>query len=106
MQSYTKPNPTLCLTPTQTRQLYGTAPIYGANFRGQGRTVAIATGWFPAQQRSSVLCEVFASNSGSWRWFQRKSHLGWRSGRHDPSGGGEGDLDIQMVLGQHRFATS
>jgi len=43
----------------------------------------------PAQQRSSVLCEVFASNSGSWRWFQRKSHLGWRSGRHDPSGGGE-----------------
>ncbi len=108
LETYTRPQKratTQLLTPPLTRALYGTAPAYGAGYHGELRKLAISNfdGYdlsnlpiyinayslpFPAGGRGSNVHVIPVGTPGG--------------GNLSPSG--EGDLDIQMVLGMAPLA--
>ncbi|MDR3690617.1 MAG: protease pro-enzyme activation domain-containing protein [Fimbriimonas sp.] len=87
------------LTPTQTRTLYNTAPMYKAGMQGQGRNVAISS--FDGFKLSNVPLYYTQFNlpvpSGGVGSNVKVVTVDGGSGSGTP--GGEADLDIQMVLG-------
>lgn len=99
METYTKPQPRVALTPTQTRGLYNAAPIYNAPQRGEGRVLAISN--FDGFRLSNVpLYYAFYGLPAPAAGVGTNVHT---VGVSAPAGAGapagEGDLDIQMVLG-------
>lgn len=98
LESYTKPQ-LRTLTPTQARVLYNLAPEYNAGYQGQGRNIAISN--FDGYRLSNV--PLYYSQYGL---PTPSGGVGSNITVHTISGGagsgtpqGEGDLDIQMVLG-------
>ena len=87
------------LTPTQTRTLYGTAPMYTSGLQGQSSTVAISS--FDGFRLTNVPLYYNAFNlptpSGGVGSNITVTAVDGGSGAGTP--GAEGDLDIQMVLG-------
>ena len=87
------------LTPTQTRTLYGTVSMYSAGLQGQGRTVAISS--FDGFRLSNVPLYYtefgLPTPTGGVGSNVTVTAVDGGSGAGTP--GGEGDLDIQMVLG-------
>src|SRR5262249_31141104 len=98
LESYTRPMPR-ALNPTQTRTLYNLSPIYNASMQGQGRTVAISN--FDGYRLSNVPLYYSAfglpTRSGGVGSNIHTVTVGTAAGPGTPQG--EGDLDIQMVLG-------
>ncbi len=99
LENSTKPVPR-SLTATQARALYKTASLYSGGFQGQGRNLAISN--FDGYRLSNV--PLYYSNnglptpSGGVGSNVKVVTAGSPSGPGTPQG--EGDLDIQMVLGQ------
>jgi hypothetical protein len=98
LESFTKPKP-MALTCTQTRVLYNTAPLYNGGITGAGRTVAISN-WdgyrlsnVPLYYNQFKLPTPAAGVGSNVKVIT----VDGGSGSGTPSG--EGDLDIQMVLG-------
>ncbi|AIE87663.1 protease pro-enzyme activation domain-containing protein [Fimbriimonas ginsengisoli] len=98
LEDYTRPQPRV-LTPTQTRGLYGLANMYAGGSQGQGRTIAISN--FDGYRLSNV--PLYYSQyslptpaGGAGSNITVKTISGG-AGSGTPQG--EGDLDIQMVLG-------
>lgn len=100
LQNYTRPQMRTVLTPTQTRTLYNLAPMYNGGKQGQGRTLAISN--FDGFRLSNV--PLFYSQYGlptPTGGVNSNVHvvaISGGAGSGTPQG--EGDLDIQMVLGQ------
>jgi subtilase family serine protease len=99
LQNFTKPKPRVGpLTPVQTRTLYSCASIYGANFQGQNRTMAISS--WDGFRLTNVPLFVKAFNlptpAGGAGSNITVVTVDGGSGAGTPSG--EGDLDIQMPL--------
>ena len=98
LDNYTKPQ-MRALTPTQTRTLYNIAPMYNAGIQGQNRTLAISN--FDGFRLTNV--PLYYSHFGlptPTGGVNSNVHVVTISG--GAGGGtpqGEGDLDIQMVLG-------
>lgn len=98
LQSFTKPQPR-ALTCTQTRTLYNLAPAYSAGYQGQGRALAISN--FDGFRLSNV--PLYYSHfglptpSGGVSSNVHTVVVSGGAGTGTPQG--EGDLDIQMVLG-------
>lgn len=99
LESFTRAHPLTCLTPTQTRVLYNLAPIYNGGQTGQGRTIAISN--FDGFRLTNV--PLYYSQYGL---PTPPGGVGSNITTVTISGGagsgtpqGEGDLDIQMVLG-------
>jgi subtilase family serine protease len=98
MENFTKPQ-VRALTPTQTRVLYNTAPMYNAGVQGQNRNLAISN--FDGYRLTNV--PLYYSHFGlptPAGGVGSNVHVVTVSG--GAGGGtasGEGDLDIQMVLG-------
>jgi subtilase family serine protease len=104
LENYTKPQ-MRALTPTQTRVLYNTAPMYNINLHGDARNVAISS--FDGFRLTNV--PLYYSQYGL---PTPPSGVGSNITVKKISGGagtgtpqGEGDLDIQMVLGMAPFCT-
>lgn len=98
LESFTKPQPRI-LTPTQTRTLYNLAPIYNAGSTGQNRTVGISN--WDGYRLSNV--PLYYSQYGlptpPGGVGSNITVVTISGGSGAGSPGGEGDLDIQMVLG-------
>lgn len=98
LENFTKPMPK-SISVNQARVLYNTAPFYNNGFRGQGRTIAISN--FDGF-RLSNLAPFYAQYSlptppGGVGSNVTVLPINGGSGNGAPAG--EGDLDIQMVLG-------
>ncbi|MBS1724573.1 MAG: fibronectin type III domain-containing protein [Armatimonadetes bacterium] len=98
LESFTKPQPR-ALTATQTRTLYNTAPIYGAGQQGQGRIVGISN--FDGYRLTNVPLYYsqfsLPTPPGGVNSNVHEVKISGGAGTGTPQG--EGDLDIQMVLG-------
>ncbi|AIE84268.1 S53 family peptidase [Fimbriimonas ginsengisoli] len=103
-ENFTKPHPR-ALTATQTRVLYNSAPIYNNGMRGLGRNVAISS--WDGFRLSNVPLYYSAFNlptpAGGVGSNIRVVPISGGSGAGSPNG--EGDLDIQMVLGMAPLST-
>lgn len=98
LETFTKPQPR-ALTPTQTRTLYNAAPIYGAGMTGQGRTLAISN-WDGFRLTNVPLYYSqfgLPTPAGGVNSNVHVVAISGGAGSGTPQG--EGDLDIQMVLG-------
>ena len=100
LQNYTKPQMRTTLTPTMARTLYNLAPVYNAGVQGQGRSLAISN--FDGYRLTNV--PLFYSQyglptpSGGVGANIHVVTISGGAGSGTPQG--EGDLDIQMVLGE------
>ena len=100
LTNYYIPKPKI-LDPTQTRALYDVAPLYAnSNYKGQGRTLAI--GNYDGYRLTNVplfytaySLPVPAAGVGT-----NITVVTLNGGSGSGTPGGEGDLDIQMVLSQ------
>lgn len=98
LEDFTRPQPRL-LNPTQTRGLYNLATMYSGGNQGQGRTIAISN--FDGYRLTNVPLYYSqyglpAPAGGAGSNITVKTISGG-AGSGTPQG--EGDLDIQMVLG-------
>ena len=99
LQNYTKPQMRTVLTPSQTRVLYNLAPMYNAGMQGQNRTLAISN--FDGYRLTNV--PLYYSHfslptpTGGVGSNVHVVTISGGAGSGTPQG--EGDLDIQMVLG-------
>ena len=98
LESFTKPQHRI-LTPTQTRTLYGVAPMYTAGTQGQGRTVGISN--FDGFRLTNVplYYSHFSLPTPPGGLGSNVTVVTVSGGAGAGSPGGEGDLDIQMPLG-------
>lgn len=98
IENFTKPQPRV-LTPTQTRVLYDTIPMYSSGFQGQNRNTAISN--FDGFRLTNV--PLYYSQYGlpapSGGVGSNINVVAISGGAGSGTAGGEGDLDIQMVLG-------
>ena len=98
LENFTKPQ-LRALTPTQTRTLYDTAPMYSAAKQGQGRTLAISN--FDGFRLTNVPLYYtqygLPAPTGGVGSNITVVKISGGAGTGTPQG--EGDLDIQMVLG-------
>lgn len=98
LENFTRPQPR-ALTPTQTRVLYNLAPIYNASMQGQGRSVAISN--FDGFRLTNVPLYYsqfgLPTPPGGVNSNVHVVAISGGAGSGTPQG--EGDLDIQMVLG-------
>jgi len=100
LENFTKPMMRTTLTPTQTRTLYNTAPMYNAGTQGQGRTLAISNfdGYRLTNVNSFYSTYGLPTPTGGVGANIHVVTISGGAGSGTPQG--EGDLDIQMVLGQ------
>lgn len=102
LENFTRPKARTTLTPAMTRVLYNVAPTY-STYKGQGRTVAISN--FDGFRLTNL--PIFYSKfglptpPGGVGSNVQVVTINGGSGSGAPAG--EGDLDIQMVLGQAPF---
>jgi hypothetical protein len=87
------------LTPTQTRTLYGVAPMYSAGFQGLGKNIAISS--YDGFKLSNVplYYKQFNLPSPAAGVGSNITVVTVGTGSATATPGGEADLDIQMVLG-------
>lgn len=100
LQNHTKGQKKTTLTPSQTRTLYNSLPIFTAGYQGQGRNVAISS--FDGFLLSNV--PVFITTYGlptpSGGAGSNITVVPIDGGSGAGTAQGEADLDIQMVIGQ------
>lgn len=98
LESYTKPK-MMALTPSQTRTLYNLAPMYNSGIQGQTRTLAISN-WDGYRLTNVPLYYSHFGLPTPPGGVNSNVHVVTISGgAGSGTPGGEGDLDIQMVLG-------
>lgn len=99
LENFTKPQPRTTLTPTMTRVLYNTAPMYNGGTQGQNRTVGISN--FDGYRLSNV--NLYYAQYGlptpPGGVTSNITVVTISGGAGSGSPGGEGDLDIQQALG-------
>lgn len=99
IETYTKPMHRAILTPTQTRTLYNEAPLYAAGTQGQGRTIGISN-WDGYRLTNVPLYYTkYALPTPAGGVGSNVHEVKISGGAGTGTAGGEGDLDIQMVLG-------
>lgn len=98
LETYTKPMPR-ALTATQTRTLYNSSPIYNAGQQGQGRTVAISNWDGFRLSNVPLYYSQFGLPTPAGGVNSNVHVVTISGGAGSGTPGGEGDLDIQMVLG-------
>jgi subtilase family serine protease len=100
LENFTKPHPRTTLSPDQVHTLYNTLPMYTSGEQGQGRTVGVTN--FDGFQLSNL--PLFYSQFGlptpAGGVGSNVTVVSIDGGAQNNPPGGEGDLDIQMVLGQ------
>ena len=111
LESWTRPLPLLRrrsgtqgpFDPAQVRTAYDLAPLYAAGFQGQGRTIAISNydGFSLANARLYVTYNNLPVPAGGAASNVSVITVASSSGAY---GVGEGDLDMQMVLGMAPLA--
>lgn len=98
LESYTKLK-MMALTPSQTRTLYNLAPMYNSGIQGQTRTLAISN-WDGYRLTNVPLYYSHFGLPTPPGGVNSNVHVVTISGgAGSGTPGGEGDLDIQMVLG-------
>ena len=99
LENFTKPQARAAMSPSITRTFYNLAPIYNAGQTGQGRTIGISN--FDGFRLSNVPLYYAAyglpTPAGGVGSNITTTVVGTSAGAGTPTG--EGDLDIQMVLG-------
>jgi len=100
LESFTKPKPLSVLSPTQTRTLYGLATIYNNGRHGEGRTVGISNWDGFKLSNVAPFYSQFGLPTPAGGVGSNITVVTISGGAQNGSAGGEGDLDIQMVLGQ------
>lgn len=104
LESFTKPQHRI-LNPTQTRGLYNTAPMYNAGTRGLGRTVGISN-WDGFRLTNVPLYYTqYGLPAPAGGVGSNITVIAISGGAGAGTPGGEGDLDIQMVLGMAPLCT-
>lgn len=98
LENFTKPQ-YRALTPTQTRTLYNSAPIYNAAMRGEGRTVAISNWDGFRLSNVPLYYSQFGLPTPAGGVNANVHVVAISGGAGTGTPGAEGDLDIQMVLG-------
>lgn len=98
MENFTKPQ-YRALTPTQTRVLYNSAPIYNASMRGEGRHVAISNFDGFRLSNDPLYYSQFGLPTPAGGVNSNVHVIAISGGAGSGTPQGEGDLDIQMVLG-------
>lgn len=103
LESFTKPMPRI-LTCTQTRGLYNLAPEYSGGYQGQGRAVAISN-WDGFRLTNVPLYySHFGLPTPAGGVGSNVHVVAISGGAGSGTPQGEGDLDIQMVLGMAPLA--
>ena len=104
LESFTKPQ-RRALTPTQTRTLYDTAPMYSAGKQGQGRTVGISS-WDGFRLSNVPLYYAqYGLPTPPGGVGSNITVIPISGGAGGGTPGAEGDLDMQMVLGMAPLCT-
>ena len=99
LENFTKPQPRI-LTQAQARGIYNTAPIFAAGMTGQGRSIGISN-WDGYRLTNVPLFYTNNSLPAPAGGVGSNVHVVTIDGGSGPGApGAEGDLDIQMVLGQ------
>ncbi len=93
------------LTPTQTRTLYGVAPLWKAGYQGLGQNIGITS--FDGFKLSNVplYYKQFSLPTPSGGVGSNITVVTVDGGSMNATPGGEADLDIQMVLGMAPLST-
>lgn len=97
LENFTKPQPR-ALTATQTRTLYNLDPIY-SSYKGEGRTIAISNWDGYRLSNVPLYYSHFGLPTPSGGVGSNITEVHISGGASTGSAQGEGDLDIQMVLG-------
>jgi subtilase family serine protease len=100
LENVVRPKPLATLTCNQLRTLYSVAPIYNSSFQGQGRTVAISNWDGYRLSNIPLMIQQFglpAPSAGAGTNVSVVS-IGGEDG-NTSTYAGEGDIDIQCVLG-------
>ena len=106
LSNFTKPKPMAnALTPTQTRTLYNSAPIYDSGLQGQGRHVAISNWDGFRLSNVPLYYKQFNLPTPSGGVGSNITVVTVNGGAGSGTPEGEGDLDIQMVLGMAPLAS-
>ncbi len=105
LENSVKPIPKTTLSPTQARKLYNLDPLFNSGFTGTGRTVGISNfdGVRIADAKSFITKYNLPIPAGG-----AASNISFVTLSGGSAGGaaqGEGDLDLQMVLGQSPLAS-
>ncbi|MBS1700108.1 MAG: S8/S53 family peptidase [Armatimonadetes bacterium] len=99
IETYSRPKPrTTMLTPPLTRQLYGVAPLFAANWQGQGRTVGISNWDGFDLNNGNLFITQYNLPTPSAGPMTNVSVVKVGTGSQNNGAAGEGDLDFQMVL--------
>ncbi len=103
LQNYTKPRHS-SLTPSQTRTLYNSAPLWTDGFHGEGRTIGISS-WDGFQLSNVPLFySQFSLPTPPGGVGSNVSVVTVQGGSQNGTPAGEGDLDVQMPLGMAPLA--
>ena len=97
-ETFTKPKPRI-LTPTQTRVLYNTAPMFNKGLTGSGRTLAISNWDGYRLSNIPLYYAKYTLPTPTGGIGSNVTVVPIDGGAGAGAAGGEGDLDIQMVLG-------
>jgi len=106
LQNFTKPHPkNVPLTPSQTRTLYSSASIYSGGSQGQGRKVAISSWDGFRLSNVPLYYKQFSLPTPSGGVGSNVTVVTVDGGSGAGTPNGEGDIDIQMVLGMAPLST-
>jgi hypothetical protein len=98
LENFTKPQHRI-LTPTQTRTLYGVAPMYSGGMQGQNRTVGISNWDGYRLTNVPLYYSQYSLPTPTGGVGSNITVITISGGAGSGSPGVEGDLDIQMPLG-------
>ncbi|MHB8637200.1 MAG: protease pro-enzyme activation domain-containing protein [Fimbriimonadaceae bacterium] len=98
LESFTRPH-FQTLTPTQTRTLYGLAPLWSNGYHGEGRNIAISNWDGYRLSNVPLYYAQYGLPTPSGGVGSNITVVPISGGAGGGTPGAEGDLDIQMVLG-------
>ncbi|HVT12211.1 MAG TPA: protease pro-enzyme activation domain-containing protein [Fimbriimonadaceae bacterium] len=99
LESFTKPKARSTLSPTQTRHLYSLATMYGAGNHGEGRTIAISNWDGYRLTNVPLYYSQYGLPTPPGGVGSNITVVTISGGAGGGTAQGEGDLDIQMILG-------
>jgi subtilase family serine protease len=100
IDTYFKPHPRSTLTPAQTSTLYGTTPEFNGGFYGLGRTVGVTNYVGFRLSNVPLFYKAYSLPKPSGGYGSNITVETLNGGAGSGTEDGEGDLDIEMVLGQ------
>lgn len=99
IDDYARPIPLTTLSPAMGRTLYNTAPSYAAGYHGEGRTIAFSNWDNFRLADGNTFISAFSLPTPVGGAMSNVHVVVVGAGHNTVTAGGEGNLDLQMLLG-------